>query len=491
MKQVSVVIPSYNRTDTLKDAILSVCNQTYGNIEIIVVNDCGIDTRYIAKEISEKYQKRKIRYIRHEKNRGLAAARNTGIKNANGRYIAFLDDDDIFYPKHVEYLVRALEMYPNYSIAYSNAFFAEYKEGKQINKFLKFAFDFHKGYFLIENYIPVNALMYKKEIFQKYGGFDENLEVLEDYDLLVRLSRENDFIHVVENTCEVRRFLDEEFMSVSKVKIYKTYLDLYEKYPVPESSELLRFQRNHSIEAFNNLITYEKNKASLPKVSVIFLSNGDFEETKNSFFKISKLTFYPNIEIILLNNGSENSEVYNFFKDINISEDVLKIVNSKENIPSFLNKGANIATGEYLAFLLNYPKVFPHWLGILTLFAMKNSAEGMLSSKNVFKDLKINHTFLVESEREKELAHFGRFLPQYFKEVNVIREKELFCSSCFILKKTSFESVGGFDESLKEPLFLAELSKRLHERGFKNFYHPYSMVEIEKQYNNIPFDEIF
>ena len=94
---VSVIIPTYNRAHLVDRAIQSVLNQTYKDFELIIVDDGSTDnTEDIIKEFQKKDER--IKYIRHEENRGGSAARNTGIKAAKGEYIAFLDSDDEWLP---------------------------------------------------------------------------------------------------------------------------------------------------------------------------------------------------------------------------------------------------------------------------------------------------------------------------------------------------------------------------------------------------------
>ena len=102
---VSVIIPTYKRLGMLGRAIDSVLNQTYNNIEIIIVDDNNEDSEY--RKETERFMKKyddniEIKYVKHKQNKNGAAARNTGINNANGVYIAFLDDDDEFSPKKIE-----------------------------------------------------------------------------------------------------------------------------------------------------------------------------------------------------------------------------------------------------------------------------------------------------------------------------------------------------------------------------------------------------
>src|SRR3972149_7344928 len=115
---VSVIVPTYNRPDMLGDCLDSINGQTYSNLEVLVVNDGGQEVEEI---ISNSNKGGNVRYIKHLANRGLAAARKSGIRAAEGKYIAYLDDDDIYYPDHIETLVGFLEK-TGKKVAYSDSY---------------------------------------------------------------------------------------------------------------------------------------------------------------------------------------------------------------------------------------------------------------------------------------------------------------------------------------------------------------------------------
>jgi glycosyltransferase involved in cell wall biosynthesis len=201
---VSVIIPTFNRRDLLKEALNSVLSQTYKNIEIIVVNDAGADARDL---ISSRNQAGNIVYLEHDRNAGPSAARNSGIRAAKGDYIAYLDDDDVFYPEHVDCLVEALER-RDCGVAYTDSYHARQwlLGGKYITfqREIVYSCDFDRDRLYVENYIPMINVMHTKELFEKAGPFDESLMVFEDWDLLARLSRYTDFLHIHRVTAEVR-----------------------------------------------------------------------------------------------------------------------------------------------------------------------------------------------------------------------------------------------------------------------------------------------
>ena len=112
MKKVSVIIPTHKGSKYIEDAVKSILNQTYQNIEIIVVDDNGLGTEEQKKTkdaINFYIESEKIKYIPHKTNRNGSVARNTGVKNSTGEYICLLDDDDEYYPEKVEKEVEAIE----------------------------------------------------------------------------------------------------------------------------------------------------------------------------------------------------------------------------------------------------------------------------------------------------------------------------------------------------------------------------------------------
>jgi glycosyltransferase involved in cell wall biosynthesis len=210
---VSVIIPTYNRSQSLLEAIESVLIQEYKYFEIIVVNNGGVDVQHIINDLKGRGN---IKYVRHDCNRGLAAARNTGICLSEGKYIAYLDDDDIFYPMHLEILVKYLEN-SSYKIAYTDAYFAYRKkeDGKYVttHQDLPYSFDFDEDRILVCSPIPVICVMHQKSCLDEVGLFDEELKFYEDWDLCIRMSRKFKFAHIGGLTCEFRSKEDESTMT--------------------------------------------------------------------------------------------------------------------------------------------------------------------------------------------------------------------------------------------------------------------------------------
>lgn len=228
-KNVSIIVPTYNRPDTLAQALDSIAKQTYKNIEVIVVNDGGCSVRDIIESASKNIN---IIYIDHHSNKGLPAARNTGIRSAGGKYITYLDDDDLLYPVHIQTLVDFLET-TEYCVAYADAYriLQEKRDGAYvtISKEIYYSQDFNRDYFLVASYIAVQTIMHEKSCLEKTGYFDESLTTHEDLDMWIRLSHNYEFAHIQKVTSEFKEKNDGISVTSSNLLRRLTNLELIHK----------------------------------------------------------------------------------------------------------------------------------------------------------------------------------------------------------------------------------------------------------------------
>lgn len=181
MELVSVVIPCFNSGRTLKRAINSVKNQTWKNIEIIIIND-GSDDLFTLKEINRF----KDIILFNQINRGLPAARNKGFELASGKFILPLDADDWLEANAVEIMIDKLKANKSLSFVYTDLKL----EGKS-QKILSKEFNYFEQLFL--NHIPYCLMIYKK-VWQELGGYDETfIKGYEDWEFNLRLLKNNFF----------------------------------------------------------------------------------------------------------------------------------------------------------------------------------------------------------------------------------------------------------------------------------------------------------
>ena len=209
MAYISVIVPTYNRPDFLKRAIESVLAQTFINYEVIVVNDAGMDVSGLVDSFNDP----RIKLINHSVNKGLPASRNTGIKASIGRYIAYLDDDDVYYTNHLQTLIDTAHSYTK-DFVYSECLnVVENINGEVIETKERIFPPYHPSLLKRCNFIPVMCNFHKRELVEKVGLFDETISFAEDWDLWYRISKHVDFFHLKNVTCEYRIRNDEYNMN--------------------------------------------------------------------------------------------------------------------------------------------------------------------------------------------------------------------------------------------------------------------------------------
>lgn len=181
---ISVVIPTYKNRGGLMASIDSVLNQTYSNIEVIVVDDNSPESedRKNTMVLMQKYVNNpKVIYICHEYNKNGAAARNTGIKASKGNYIAFLDDDDIFLKDKLTKQLAYLKGHPECNAVYCLACRGRYGCSQRVIEG-----DGTRDILLLQSNFFTPSLMFYRETLEAINGFDETFRRHQDYELLLR-----------------------------------------------------------------------------------------------------------------------------------------------------------------------------------------------------------------------------------------------------------------------------------------------------------------
>lgn len=184
---VSLIIPTYYRNERLIKAIDSARYQTYHNIEIIVIDDSGVKH---VKEVEDQYRDAENVKFYQNIGKGGNVARNYGVSKSNGEIITFLDDDDELFPekiyKQYSLLNDMLSVWDDIVIYCGTSI---YKDNQQIKEWIPTWYGCVHNIFLVYNFASNVTLFMKKNTFLKSGGFDEELEALQEWDLNIRLSK--------------------------------------------------------------------------------------------------------------------------------------------------------------------------------------------------------------------------------------------------------------------------------------------------------------
>ena len=196
MAEVSVILPTFNRSHVLIRSIRSVLNQTYQNFELIIVDDGSTDnTEKLVNSLSDD----RIKYTRHNKNKGVAVARNTGIRLAGGHFIALQDDDDEWYPEKLEKQIMAYTTAsPEVGVVWTNSNYMydkyEYMPPSSSKKMEGYIFD----QVLKLNFIAPQTSLIRKKCFSNVGMFDERFLRMGDVELFLRISQYYQFKYIDE-----------------------------------------------------------------------------------------------------------------------------------------------------------------------------------------------------------------------------------------------------------------------------------------------------
>lgn len=241
---ISIIIPTYNRKHTIKDCLESVLNQTYSNLEIIIIDDGSIDG---TNELINTYHDLRIKYVYKKNNQGVSAARNTGIHLATGNYIAFQDSDDIWYYDKIQKQLDSMIANPSMGFCYHKIQYSIDEIYSAILPDENISLDLKSGYIykqmLYDNLIPAPTLFAKTSILKNIGEFDSQLPALEDYDYALRLTKKYQGLFINEILLDARYSTDG--ISGNSINYLLASCDILYKF----KSDYIKYnQLNHRLE---------------------------------------------------------------------------------------------------------------------------------------------------------------------------------------------------------------------------------------------------
>jgi glycosyltransferase involved in cell wall biosynthesis len=289
MPNVSVIIPTYNRAFIVKQSVDSVLQQTFGDYEIIVVDDGSTDnTGDVLKPYGDK-----IHYD-YKKNGGISSARNRGLEIAAGDYIAFLDSDDFWKPEKLEKQMAFFREHPEYGMVATRCLTNTVDRNfttVSINKRRRYGKSgwVYKNLFY-RNFIRTSSVVVKKECFEQLGVFDESLPRCEEIDMWLRIAKKyqigfiNDIL-----TVYTRRPIEIRMDSVKGRKNWIRVLEKnYDPELIPRSVYNRRMARIYAHMAENLLKKGKRQEGENLLLQTLALYPLNFRAWKNRFFLLMK-----------------------------------------------------------------------------------------------------------------------------------------------------------------------------------------------------------
>ena len=422
--KATVLISTYNRPEFLKEAIQSVVDQTMTDWELLVMNDGGTDVAHVVAGFNDT----RIRYFPDSVNKGAAHRFNFGLAHARGDYIAYLGDDDLFYPNHLAVLSEALDNNPEIAVAYSDLYavscVVDKARGKRyvLDKRIQVSRDFNRDFMLHFNHVLHVSLLHRKEAAFRVGCFDESVKVLIEWSLNRKMSLIYDFLHVNVPTGEY-------------------YM------PVFKSDRISVVQRKDKDSYKHNL---RKIKANLPdrpwtyyaRLNIIYPVSVWNEPVREMLCDLYDNITHP-FRLVLVNNGTGLSREQCAAALGNVAElKNLSIVNSTKKLDELdaYRFGAKKYPADYLLLISDrfQPKAITHRvLGGMNV--LKNSlAEGIkwhvdAEKESQFELLIGKDVFLKKSNlkkgrpREVNIKTIGLILPQGYQfDTNLAQYKRHF-----------------------------------------------------------------
>ena len=270
---VSIIIPLFNMEKYLRDTLESILSQTFKLFEVIIIDDCSTDASpHIAKEYVDIDHRFKYFKLTTNSNRP-SIPRNIGISKAVGRYIAFLDHDDIWFSKKLERQIQVLENRPDLAMVHSHLW--DFTEKSKIRGFVLLSNPYRRiaSYDLLRkhNVFQCSSVLAKADIVKKLNGFDERIELraIEDYHLWLRLSEKYKIAYISEIHGLYRNSLNSTSTQLA-LSLKHEYLDTHMGTIIAASTPPLIFRVLRKLVSF-------------PLAIYFHLIDGVFKYTSNSY----------------------------------------------------------------------------------------------------------------------------------------------------------------------------------------------------------------
>jgi glycosyltransferase involved in cell wall biosynthesis len=328
---VTVLVPTFNRRRYLAGALASVVRQSYRNLQIIVINDGGEDVSDIVNSFGDE----RLIFINRKENRGKAHSLNEALARAEGKYVAYLDDDDLYYPNHIETLVDALENKSDCQVAYSDLYKVYCNvcpdgSRKVLSKVVEISRDFDRFFMLYWNHVLHVSLMHRRDLLEKTGSYNEDINVLIDWDMTRQLVFFSDFLHVPEITGEFYQ-------------------------PDGDCDRISVQRRKNEKEYTRNILTIRTTRPPKPWIklgdmSIIFTTERLNKQAGTTLGSIWQRTFYP-YEVYLPLPTADFEKLDTVMPNI-----IPVLVNPLSSQAERIDAALAICDGEYIAIV---PSGFP------------------------------------------------------------------------------------------------------------------------------------
>ncbi|MCA9381793.1 glycosyltransferase [Candidatus Dojkabacteria bacterium] len=469
---ISIIMPVYNvEEEWLVEAIESIRRQIYQNWELCIVDDASTAAHIkpILKRYGEIDPRIKPRYLK--KNSHISIASNKGMEIASGEYITYIDNDDTITPNALFEFVKVLNANKNLKFLYSDEDKLE-MDGSRVEP--TFKPDWSPETILSAMY-TTHLSLYDIKIAKEIGGYRKGYEGSQDYDFVLRYTEkidEDQIFHIPKILYHWRKIPGSTAAEYS-VKNYAHEA----AYKALKDTVLRRGIKGNVQEGLTPVsfrIQREINSNQLISIIIPTYNRSDLvEQCVNSIEQKSK---YRNFEIIIVDNNSDERKSLKKFDDLSRKYTVIKYP-KPFNFSAINNFAVQNSKGEQLLFLNNDVKVESFgWLEAMLEYSQLDEI-GAVGAKLIYPNDTIQHAGVIlgiGGIAGHSHKYFPRFDYGYMSRIQIVQNLSAVTGACLMIKRKSFDEVGGFEEKLAVSFNDVDLCLKLIKQGYRNVYTPYA-----------------
>jgi glycosyltransferase involved in cell wall biosynthesis len=476
---ISIVVPVYNpEKELLIECIESVRKQSYTNWQLCLADDCS--PKLHVREVLEYYEEldSRIKVVFREKNGHISEASNSAIDLAIGEWTALLDHDDELSQHALYEVVKVINKNSNVALIYSDEDKIN-EQGQRCDPHFKSEWNLDLLY--SQNYVS-HLGVYKTDIMKKIGGFRKGFEGSQDYDLLLRYSREIEHHNIVHipKVLYHWRMVEGSTALASDEKSYTTDAGIKAlKDHFTVLGKTVEVEKGRNANFYKVTWPYIDTNGNEPLVTLIIPTYNGYEITKQAIDSILEKTTYQNYEILLVDNNSNDPIALEYFEELDKHEKITVLrYPFPFNYSAINNFAAKQAKGEIIGLVNNDVEVIsPKWLTEMVSHAQRFDI-GCVGAMLYYPSDTVQHAGViigvngVAAHSHKD-RHRGD--PGYFGRLWVVQNYSAVTAACLLIKKSIFDEVNGLNEKDLTVAFNdVDFCLKVQAAGYRNLWTPYA-----------------
>lgn len=467
---ISIIVPVYNVSDVhLNNCIRSILYQSYPNWEICLADDCS--TSKEVRPLLEQWALRdkRIKVIFLDENLGISGATNAAVSLATGTYLGFLDNDDELTNECLFKMVQRINN-DKADLLYSDEDLIG-EDGRQFSVFAKP--DYNKELLLGHNYVT-HFVVVEKDLYNRVGGFDPDLDGAQDFDLFLKLSEQaRNIVHIPEVLYHWRA--SETSTSINHDQ--KDYADEAGRRAVANALQRRKIEADVLLTEWKFFYRIQKEILDVPRVSVVIAYN-DMKDFDDWFCTLLSRSSYADTEFMVVAESEEQIlPLRGFCRDSNRTVRFV-VIPTRGSLAARYNSGVHESSGEYVIFLNSLVQLeIDGWIEALLECGIDNKS-GMVGGRVLpFSGTDLIST-LPDLDEDSEL-YYARFLQrcsQHMNGLQTVQDVLALSWDLAMVERKVFLECEGFDEKSLGHLFAdSDLCLRLRQRGYENIYTPHAL----------------